>query len=65
MEKGRYQEEDEYQALRSSQKESKKTSIGEKLIKSLEKPVKQSDQAVVIKFDLMKLSKRNNRSWIA
>ena len=53
MEKGRYQEEDEYQALRSSQKRIQKDIDRRKnRLKSLEKPVKQSDQAVVIKFDL-------------
>ena len=53
MEKGRYQEEDEYQALRSSQKRIQKDIDRRKnRLKSLEKPVKQSDQAVVIKYDL-------------
>jgi len=53
MEKGRYQEEEEYQTLRSSQKRIQNDiSKRKNRLKTLEKPVKQTDQAVVIKFDL-------------
>jgi len=53
MEKGRYQEEEEYQTLLTNQKRIQNDiKKRESRLKTLEKPVKQSDQATVIKFDL-------------
>ena len=53
MEKGRYQEEEDYQTLLTNQKRIQNDiKKRESRLKTLEKPVKQSDQATVIKFDL-------------